>query len=164
MGSLLYAVFGGRPAQPLYALIDATDRYLERVETLLPYSRHEDDSLSPSPSHPHPPLLLFSQSDHYAFCLAFSVPSRFPNSRLSTAMRKRKVTAEELLARADSNSYQGILAERKTTLETARGTWARPRRIKTRRWVAISYKGSVSMVLTCTKVNILTPARTPGPR
>jgi hypothetical protein len=54
--------------------------------------------------------------------LLFLLLLAFPTTTFSTTMGKRKVTAEELLARADSNSYQGDLTERKTTLEVARGT------------------------------------------
>jgi hypothetical protein len=151
--------FLDRPVQPLYILMDPIDGYLKRVE---PFSHTHDMKMTDCL------LLLLILALLSSFSLGLIITRSvllflfllaFRTAAFSTTMRKRKVTAEELLARADSNSYQGDLAERKTTLETARGTWARPRRIKTRRRVAISYKRSVSMLLTCTKVNILRNAK-----
>jgi hypothetical protein len=45
-------------------------------------------------------------------------------------MAKRKATAEELLARAESNDYKEGLTERKTALEATGSTTTRLRGIK----------------------------------
>jgi hypothetical protein len=78
--------FGLPPAQPLrLTLVDPTDRYLRTWK-------------------PVPSCLQFDQQRVLSrfFCLLLPLPT----AAFSTIMAKRKVTAEEPLARAESNGYK----------------------------------------------------------
>lgn len=78
----------------------------------------------PSSLHPHPSSssLLPSRSDHHVFCLApFPALLALPTAAFSTVIAKRKVTAEELLARAESNGYKrGAYQEKDSTRDENR--------------------------------------------
>jgi hypothetical protein len=86
MDSLLYAIFGLPPAQPLrLALVDPTDRYLREWK--------------PVPSCPQ-----FDQQRVLSRFFSLLLP--LPTAAYSTIMAKRKGTAEKLKARAESNGYK----------------------------------------------------------
>ena len=100
--SLLYATyFGLLPAQPLrLALVDPTDRYLRAWK-------------------PVPSCLQFDQQRVLSrfFCLLLPLPT----AAFSTIMAKRKVTAEDPLARAESKGYKkGAHREEDSTRDSKR--------------------------------------------
>jgi hypothetical protein len=117
--------FGLPPAQPLrLAPVDPTDRYLRAwkpVPSCLQFDQQRMLSrfFSLLPPSFLPPLLL-----------------PLPAAPFSTIMAKRKATAEELEARAESNGYKRGRTERKTALETMGSTIRRLRGIKIRCWTA----------------------------
>src|ERR1700733_2515838 len=82
----LCAIFGLPPAQPLrLALVDPTDRYLRAWK-------------------PAPSCLQFNQQRVLSHFSSLLLP--LPTAAFSTIMAKRKATAEELEARAESNGYE----------------------------------------------------------
>src|SRR5204862_6009596 len=103
MDSLRYAILGSLLRNPLrLALVDPTDRYLRAWK-------------------PVPSCLQFDQQRVLSRFFSLLLP--LPTTAFSTTMAKRKATAEELEAQAESNGYKrGGRTERKTALETTGST------------------------------------------
>jgi hypothetical protein len=77
--------------------------------------------------------------------LLFQLLFPLPRATFDTVMARGKVTAEELLPRAESNGYKKGAYREKAAFGTIKATWTRPRRIKIQRWTAMSCTRPVSL-------------------
>jgi hypothetical protein len=62
----------------------------------------------------------------------------------TAAMARKKITGDELSARAKANGYQRVHAETKAIFETRISMWTKSRWIKMQRWIVMSCKETLS--------------------
>jgi hypothetical protein len=122
MGSLLH-YFWAPPAQLLRLVLDPTDRYLESLRASSPMLIRTTACLSPRFLILLILPLLPSRFDAYSFCPApLRLFSLFPRPPSPPSCRKEKSRPRSYLLGPNPTGTRGRLTERKTVLETKRGT------------------------------------------